>query len=219
MVSPTCRGRSTGTVSSTSPRDSFSRRSWPCGPTGPATSSKTHVGWTHRRAAPLTPSPLLVGDELYLVTDAGIASCLDASDGRDPVAAAAQRDVLGVAGLRRRPHLLSCRRRRRDSHRTGPTVSAPGDQHARWRDAGVDGDRWRVDLHSIGNSPLPNRRDPVMSQWIGYGCAPAAGDSRPDVRHVPPTWSTCPGDCGRRTGSGADRHRPRQAGVRTRDRA
>ena len=43
--------------------------------------SKTHVGWTQRRAAPLTPSPLLVGDELYLVTDAGIASCLDARSG------------------------------------------------------------------------------------------------------------------------------------------
>ena len=29
----------------------------------------------------MTPSPLLVGDELYLVTDAGIASCLDARTG------------------------------------------------------------------------------------------------------------------------------------------
>lgn len=41
----------------------------------------THVAWTLRRGAPLTPSPLLVGDELYLVTDAGIASCLDARTG------------------------------------------------------------------------------------------------------------------------------------------
>ena len=41
----------------------------------------THIAWTLRRGAPLTPSPLLVGDELYLVNDAGIATCLDARTG------------------------------------------------------------------------------------------------------------------------------------------
>jgi outer membrane protein assembly factor BamB len=43
--------------------------------------TRSHVAWTLRRGAPLTPSPLLVGDELYLVNDAGIASCLDAATG------------------------------------------------------------------------------------------------------------------------------------------
>ena len=43
--------------------------------------TRTHVAWKLRRAAPLTPSPLLVGDELYLVSDIGIASCLDAETG------------------------------------------------------------------------------------------------------------------------------------------
>ncbi|HEV3215572.1 MAG TPA: PQQ-binding-like beta-propeller repeat protein [Vicinamibacterales bacterium] len=43
--------------------------------------TKSHVVWTLRRAAPLTPSPLLVGDELYVVSDIGIASCLDATTG------------------------------------------------------------------------------------------------------------------------------------------
>lgn len=41
----------------------------------------THVTWTLRRGAPLTPSPLVIGDELYLVTDGGIASCVDAKTG------------------------------------------------------------------------------------------------------------------------------------------
>ena len=44
--------------------------------------TRTHVAWALRRAAPLTPSPLLVGDELYLVNDNGIASCLDAKSGK-----------------------------------------------------------------------------------------------------------------------------------------
>jgi outer membrane protein assembly factor BamB len=43
--------------------------------------TKTHIAWSLRRAAPLTPSPLLVGNELYVVTDAGIASCVDAATG------------------------------------------------------------------------------------------------------------------------------------------
>jgi outer membrane protein assembly factor BamB len=43
--------------------------------------TKTHIAWTVTRGAPLTPSPLLVGDELYIVSDGGIASCLDAKTG------------------------------------------------------------------------------------------------------------------------------------------
>src|SRR3989442_2018714 len=43
--------------------------------------TKTHVAWTLRRGAPLTPSPLLVGDELYVLNDGGIAQCLDAKTG------------------------------------------------------------------------------------------------------------------------------------------
>ena len=43
--------------------------------------TKSHVAWKLGRGAPLTPSPLLVGDELYIVNDGGIASCLDARTG------------------------------------------------------------------------------------------------------------------------------------------
>jgi outer membrane protein assembly factor BamB len=43
--------------------------------------SRTHVAWTLGRAAPLTPSPLLAGNELYVVNDVGIATCLDARTG------------------------------------------------------------------------------------------------------------------------------------------
>jgi outer membrane protein assembly factor BamB len=50
-------------------------------PDGSGDITKSHVAWTLRRAAPLTPSPLLIGDELYIVNDAGIASCLDARSG------------------------------------------------------------------------------------------------------------------------------------------
>ena len=43
---------------------------------------KAEVAWTLNRAAPNTPSLLLVGTELYMVSDAGIASCVDARTGK-----------------------------------------------------------------------------------------------------------------------------------------
>lgn len=43
--------------------------------------TKTHVKWRLDEGAPRTPSPLLVGDVLYLVSDNGFASCLDAKKG------------------------------------------------------------------------------------------------------------------------------------------
>jgi outer membrane protein assembly factor BamB len=45
--------------------------------------TNTHIVWTLNRAVPLTPSPLLVGEELYLVSDTGIATCLDARTGKE----------------------------------------------------------------------------------------------------------------------------------------
>ena len=44
--------------------------------------TRTHVIWRLGRGAPLTPSPLVVGDELYLVTDTGVATCLDVVTGK-----------------------------------------------------------------------------------------------------------------------------------------
>jgi outer membrane protein assembly factor BamB len=43
--------------------------------------TKSHIAWTLKRGVSLTPSPLLVGDELYMVSDNGIASCIDAKTG------------------------------------------------------------------------------------------------------------------------------------------
>lgn len=52
----------------------------PGGAAGDATQS--HVAWTRNKGAPNTPSMLVTGDELYAVSDAGIASCLDAKTGK-----------------------------------------------------------------------------------------------------------------------------------------
>jgi outer membrane protein assembly factor BamB len=51
-------------------------------PGGKGDVTDTHVAWRLRGNMPHTPSPLLVGDDLYTVSDGGIASCLDARTGR-----------------------------------------------------------------------------------------------------------------------------------------
>ena len=43
----------------------------------------THLAWKLERGAPHNPSPLLIGDELYIVSDNGVAACLDAKTGRE----------------------------------------------------------------------------------------------------------------------------------------
>ena len=44
--------------------------------------TRTHVAWTLTRGAPYTPSPILVGDELYYLSDTGVLSCVDAKTGQ-----------------------------------------------------------------------------------------------------------------------------------------
>jgi outer membrane protein assembly factor BamB len=51
-------------------------------PDGQGDVTDTRVAWTQRTGAPHTPSPLLLGDELYLVSDNGLASSLDAKTGK-----------------------------------------------------------------------------------------------------------------------------------------
>jgi len=50
-------------------------------PTGQGDVTEANVAWSLKRGAPHTPSPLLVGNELYVVSDRGIATCLDAKTG------------------------------------------------------------------------------------------------------------------------------------------
>jgi outer membrane protein assembly factor BamB len=51
----------------------------PKGASGDVT--ETQVVWSHEKGAPLTPSMLAVGDEMYFVSDNGVATCVDARTG------------------------------------------------------------------------------------------------------------------------------------------
>jgi outer membrane protein assembly factor BamB len=50
-------------------------------PDGRGDVTDTKVVWKETRGAPLTPSPVVVGERLYMVSDTGIGACLNAMSG------------------------------------------------------------------------------------------------------------------------------------------
>jgi outer membrane protein assembly factor BamB len=44
--------------------------------------TETHVAWRSKHSVPMMSSPLLVGREIYFVSDEGVVSCLNAIDGK-----------------------------------------------------------------------------------------------------------------------------------------
>jgi outer membrane protein assembly factor BamB len=51
-------------------------------PDGRGDVTRSHVAWTISRGAPYTPSPLLLGNDLYYVSDTGVLSLADATSGQ-----------------------------------------------------------------------------------------------------------------------------------------
>lgn len=52
-------------------------------PDGKGDVTGTHVAWTAKKNVPHNPSPLAVGDALYMVSDGGVLSCLDGKTGAE----------------------------------------------------------------------------------------------------------------------------------------
>lgn len=52
-------------------------------PDGQGDVTATHIAWQVSRGVPLTSSPLLDGERIYMVSDNGIASCIHAINGRE----------------------------------------------------------------------------------------------------------------------------------------
>ncbi len=48
---------------------------------GAGASAQPNIAWRYTKSVPQMPSPILVGEELYFVSDKGVATCLDARSG------------------------------------------------------------------------------------------------------------------------------------------
>jgi outer membrane protein assembly factor BamB len=51
-------------------------------PDGTGDVTATHIAWSMTRGVPFTPSPVLVGEELYVITDLGVLTCVNAKTGK-----------------------------------------------------------------------------------------------------------------------------------------
>ncbi|MCR9117134.1 MAG: PQQ-binding-like beta-propeller repeat protein [bacterium] len=51
-------------------------------PKGEGNLTESNVEWTLSKGAPHTPTPILIGDELYIASDRGVATCVDARTGK-----------------------------------------------------------------------------------------------------------------------------------------
>ncbi len=123
-------------------------------PDGHGDVTDTHGQWTLRRAAPHNPSPLVVGDELYLVSDLGVASCVDAAHRRAALELASGRRLLGLAAVGGRQNLLHQRGRPDDRDGRGQNGEEAGREQDRRPHAGLAGD------HRPFN-PVAQRQAPV----------------------------------------------------------
>lgn len=54
---------------------------WAIKPDGKGDVTTTHVAWKYLKGVPNKPTPMVIGKELYLVSDDGIVTCLDAVTG------------------------------------------------------------------------------------------------------------------------------------------
>ncbi len=52
-------------------------------PDGKGDVTDTHVAWTVKKGAPHNPSPLIIGDAVYMISDGGVLTCLDGRTGSE----------------------------------------------------------------------------------------------------------------------------------------
>jgi outer membrane protein assembly factor BamB len=55
---------------------------WAVRPDGRGDVTGSHVVWKQRKGVPAKPTPVIVGDAIYMVNDSGIASCIEVASGK-----------------------------------------------------------------------------------------------------------------------------------------
>jgi hypothetical protein len=106
---------------------------------------KPQVAWRYGRQVPQVPSPLLVGTEVYLVSDKGIATCLNALTGEVNWTERIPGNYSSSPPVRSGTHLLLEPRRGNNNLAARQKVSDCRQRQTRWSDHGLaSGRRPRV---------------------------------------------------------------------------
>ncbi len=97
-------------------------------PQGTGDITATGVAWKTDKSAPTKPSPLVIGNELFLVSEAGVATCLDAATGKQHWRQRLGGTFFGFAHRCRWSHLFLRRGRQHDRLCPRKEVSRTGGQ-------------------------------------------------------------------------------------------
>lgn len=109
-----------------------SEQLWAIRPDGRGDVTDSHVDWKAKKQIPTMPSPVVFGERLYLIDDAGVAQCLDANDGRRVW-------TKRVGGKFSASPLFADRRLYLCSHEGLTTVIAAGDEYRELAENQLDG--------------------------------------------------------------------------------
>ena len=138
-------------------------------PDGTGNVTKTHVAWHVKNGgAGYVPSPVVHGDELFLVHDAGPRHLPRRADRKAPLGPTARQAPQRVAGLRRRPALLQRRRRQHVRGEGGQEVRADREEPDRGGVLRLAGVLEGADLPAGLQAPVLYRGQalPVLSRRI-----------------------------------------------------
>ena len=131
-------------------------------PDGRGDVTATHVAWRLDRGVPNKPSLALVGDLLFMVTDAGVAQAVDAKTGTvvwtSRIGGTFSASPLVVG----QPRLLLQRGRQDDGDRSRAGVQGAGRESARRRLHGLARGGRRRPLPALTHAPLPDRVTTVI---------------------------------------------------------
>jgi outer membrane protein assembly factor BamB len=128
--------------------------------------TQTHIEWIRRRAVPLTPSPLIVGEELYIVSDLGVISCLDAATGETHW----QQRIVGNVSA---SPLYADGRIYFLSEEGVATVIAPGKEFRLLATNSIDG--WTLASMAVSNGSIFLRSDENLYRFSVGPTAPSVG--------------------------------------------
>ena len=162
-------------------------------PAAGATSPRRPTAVEHDQGGvvPLDVSPLVVGDELYTISDSGIAVCYDAASGKQHWQKRLERQILGLARVMPTAAFIASTKRPPPPCWRRQEIREAGHQQARRSRAGLARHRRRRDFPAHRHASVSHRE--AISRRVARGRL-----LRPEVMScaAPHSWETGRGDGG-----------------------
>ena len=136
---------------------------WAIKPPGAGDLTKTGVVWRAKTQVPANPSPVIVGQNVYMVGDQGVATCLDVATGKG-VTNRGSEETSRLARWRAPSTSISFPKKGNRSCSRRGTTCVKSAQPGRRTNHGLAGDRRPGDLFAHRYASLPHRASGATAQ-------------------------------------------------------